>query len=483
MEGVEGDPSWKARLANHFRDQPHICTILKACDDNHDLTPWLQAPELEQFFNVVFNYFQNQEYNFNVALEQKEAENTTVAENLKLAQHEVQSQSDMIDKLIRAKSNNIPRRQTDNPKDKFDAKDKDAKTRQQKYVNWRSTMLRNVTIDAEYFNTPYKRILYIGSQLDGDAYDLVREALDHITMKKDDCTTWEWGNSETFIEFLDSQYETLDLSRSAAQEFDTYYMANKPFQNFITEFHKLAARAGKTDAQKVDALRLKVSKEMAAAFTNRSDKPTGKDDWSAWRTFGQKVYDDLEEQAHYAKLRGDREFKKPNSNYTPQLALPQNKPNPPKQEHAGDPMQLDAALALQRKEYRRLHNLCYYCGGQHTVSNCVEKQKADTMRPQTPQGRGGGFPGRGTYRGNSTTAPRGRVYIPSQGRGIPAPQVPTLQFPQYQHYSAQGNNPSYHGNPFLRHVDETGFVEGSVTSSDALAYEDVTPDVGRQGKE
>ena len=54
-------------------------------------------------------------------------------------------------------------------------------------------------------------------------------------------------------------------------------MTNKPFQNLITEFNKLATQAGKTDAQKVDALRLKVSKEMAAAITNRSDKPKSKD--------------------------------------------------------------------------------------------------------------------------------------------------------------------------------------------------------------
>ena len=88
-----------------------------------------------------------------------------IAESLNLAQKEVLSQSDVIDKLIRAKGNSSPRRQTDNPKDKFDATDKD---RQLKYMNWRSTMLRNITIDAEYFDTPHNHILYIGSQLDGD---------------------------------------------------------------------------------------------------------------------------------------------------------------------------------------------------------------------------------------------------------------------------------------------------------------------------
>jgi hypothetical protein len=40
-------------------------------------------------------------------------------------------------------------------------------------------------------------------------------------------------------------------------------MLNKPFQNFAAKFHALAQRCNKTEAQKVEALKKKVSKELA----------------------------------------------------------------------------------------------------------------------------------------------------------------------------------------------------------------------------
>jgi hypothetical protein len=58
-------------------------------------------------------------------------------------------------------------------------------------------------------------------------------------------------------------------------------MTNKPFQNFIAEFNKLATKSGKTDLQKVGALKVKVSQELVDVSINRSDKPRP-NDFEGW---------------------------------------------------------------------------------------------------------------------------------------------------------------------------------------------------------
>ena len=53
--------------------------------------------------------------------------------------------------------------------------------------------------------------------------------------------------------------------------------------------------------QKVDALRLKVSQELSNAITYRDHpQPT---DYKGWCKLYQKVYDSLQDQNHYNKLR------------------------------------------------------------------------------------------------------------------------------------------------------------------------------------
>jgi hypothetical protein len=63
--------------------------------------------------------------------------------------------------------------------------------------------------------------------------------------------------------------------------FDNLWMTNKPFQNFVAEFNKLATKSGKTDSQKVGALKVKVSQELADVSTNRSARPRP-DDFEVW---------------------------------------------------------------------------------------------------------------------------------------------------------------------------------------------------------
>jgi len=72
---------------------------------------------------------------------------------------------------------------------------------------------------------------------------------------------------------LAKQYATLDISHQANIDFDKLFMNNKPFPNFLTEFTKLANRAGKTEAQKVAALKIKVSHKLGNYPISMSDKP------------------------------------------------------------------------------------------------------------------------------------------------------------------------------------------------------------------
>ncbi len=128
-----------------------------------------------------------------------------------------------------------PRRQSENP-EKFSAKEKDTEKRQLEYLNWRSKVARNMAIDKAVFATEFQRIQYVGSMLTGDAYNLVREALDTIVTIPETPADWEWESATGLFEFLDTQYATQDLDRSAGQKFDLLQMTNKPYQNFIAKF-------------------------------------------------------------------------------------------------------------------------------------------------------------------------------------------------------------------------------------------------------
>ncbi len=302
-----------------------------------------------------------------------------------------------------------------------------------------------MAIDKAVFATEFQRVQYIGSMLTGDAYDLVREALDTIVTVPETPADWEWESATALFEFLDTQYATQDLDRSAGQKFDLLQMTNKPYQNFIAEFEKLAQLAGKTPEQKVAALRMKVSREIMAVIMYRPNKPK-KNQWPEWRTFCQEIYDDLEDDKHYTKLR-NRDLRQPQN---AQAAGPAQTTSPtyaspaqpqPSTQAGDDPMQLDKVDSLggpgaaARREYRRLHNLCFYCGGAHAVRDCEEKKQNDAKfrRPTQPtsfRGRGGmrGGYGRSTYYQPNQPAPH-QAYQPAQQ----TPQHP----PQYQYQPQQ----------------------------------------------
>lgn len=84
----------------------------------------------------------------------------------------------------------------------------------------------------------------------------------------------------------------LDLSCQATIDLDNLWMTNKPFQNFMAKFNRLAAKSGKMAAQKLELLKTKVLQELAAIVKGRSDKPTN-DDCKGQSKLYQKIYLDL----------------------------------------------------------------------------------------------------------------------------------------------------------------------------------------------
>ena len=82
-------------------------------------------------------------------------------------------------------------------------------------------------------------------------------------------------------------------------------MLNKPFQNFVAEFRTLAQRCGKTEAQKVEALKKKVSKELADKLSYQPLPPL-KDDFDSWCTLCQQLYNNEQEFKHFENLKPNR---------------------------------------------------------------------------------------------------------------------------------------------------------------------------------
>jgi hypothetical protein len=128
---------------------------------------------------------------------------------------------------------------------------------------------------------------------------------------------------------------------------DVLKMKGRQFQDFIAEFNSLALRCKKTTEQKVDALRLKASQELSDAVTHR-DQPA-LTDYDGWCRLYQKVYDNLQDQSHYNKLRaGQQTFRGQKTTDRPQQG-PQL-PTPTATQTAGDPMQLDAMRPRPSRE-------------------------------------------------------------------------------------------------------------------------------------
>ena len=358
-------------------------------------------------------------------------------------------------------STDTSRRVTSDP-DKFTAGQTNPKKRQTTYVNWRSQINRTFVVDEKVFNSELRRITHIAGLLGGDAYDLNRTKFETITENPFDPDLWHWRTTMQVFHELNSQYETLDLSRQMGIDFDKLSQDDKPFANFLAEFNSLAIHCRKTDEQKVEALRLKVEREISDIIAVDRNKP-GRGDFAGWTKLCQDVYDDLQEKKHFDSLRNNRR-----TNDRPAPPLANRQPN--HHQYQGEPMQLDAARAGRpNRDECRANNLCFYCKKPgHGIKECEEKRAADAkfggMSNQTDNGRGRpssnqrglGGDGRGNFAGWSPQPG------PQQTRRW-SPQPPQQSWsPQPPQQFNQGQFNARH--PRMRAL-EPGFVEGEVGSS------------------
>jgi hypothetical protein len=362
----------------------------------------------------------------------------------------------------------------------FAGDNKDIAKRQQEYVNWCSQIRLVFLQDGDVFTTDIKKILHVAGLLTGDAQDVNRNDFDTIIDNPHDPTMWKWRSIDAVFASLDIQYRTLDLSREASRDFDNLFMKGKPFQNFIAQFSTLAQKSGKTERQKVEALKLKVSDELQKATAIQINTP-GAEAFEEWCSFYQKLYNNQKDYEHLQRRKQDHGYQ-PRS----PLPLPQRttvtQPPAPAQLPDGDPMILDATRGqrelgrAQERQRRRELNLCFYCGSpEHQVDQCSEKVAKDSKwNPHT---------------GNAISRPQpARSAGPQQQFGAYNRSTPHFSQPrqQYQPPARPTRNPAYQsGFPAynrIRHIDH-GYVEGEVSGSPAPSVADSASIAQEQLKE
>jgi hypothetical protein len=259
-------------------------------------------------------------------------------------------------------------------------------------------------------------------------------------------------------------------------------MLNKPFQNFAAEFRTLAQRCNKTEAQKVEALKKKVSKELADKLAYQPTPPA-KDDFDAWCSLCQQLYNNEQEFKHFELLKSSRPHLPPQqhssaNNITPIQAATQED---------GDPMQLDSARAVAKAAARAFcgeNNLCFYCRKPgHIVANCDEKKAADSRFYQgntftNPRGRGGYTTFRGRGGSRQYTRPPLAQYHNNLPNNLP-PQYIQAPGAQAQTYLGNSNPSSFN---WLRALEQ-GFTDEEASSAASTSPMNTPETDQRSGKD
>lgn len=377
------------------------------------------------------------------ALEQTVAERNHAQEQLGLHQTELrncqadlQRKSDLCDTLSARLSSLIiapshPKRLSKDPPP-FDGEEKDMKKRQQAYVNWKSQLQLCFAQDSAQFNSEKVKILHAVGLIRGEAYDNNRAIFSFMTSHPDNVASWTCSTSVALFNTLDRQYETLDLKLDAGIDFDQLFQRKTPFPNFIAKFETLAYQCGKTEEQKVEALKKKISQELAEKLATL-DNPPAANDYRSWVRKCRVFYDNIRVYEHNQLGKTG-----PNRPYTcdPPLRPSAQVPS------AGDPMDLDRTLlsrmSSESREYCRTHNLCFYCKEQgHGIDNCEKKAEADSRTA------GRGFRGNFfNYRGRVSSAARGAY----RGRGLVGqgqqtrPQYPSSRLRSLEHGFVEGES-------------------------------------------
>ena len=292
--------------------------------------------------------------------------------------------------------------------EKFDGSQKNIAERQETYISWKTQILLNFTQDKGVFDSEDKKVLHICGLLSGEANTNNSDMLESITKNPNNPSSWQYQTSTDFLAALDKQYATLDLAHAAGISFDKLHQANRPFQNFLAEFSTLAKKCRKTDEQKVENLKKKVSEEIATKIAN-DPNPPARDDFTAWATKCQTWYNNQVEYEHNQKLR--TKARPQDGNQQPPSHQPPSH-QPQKPQDLGDPMQLDVARFRPQIDRNTCmaQGLCFYCKEPgHSRDACGKKKAVDARRAAygitpaaTPQDNQPRIPGppQNYYRGN-----------------------------------------------------------------------------------
>jgi hypothetical protein len=95
-----------------------------------------------------------------------------------------------------------------------------------------------------------------------------------MTINLDDIQCWACSTVKILFSVLDVQYKIIDLKLNTGISFNQLFQQKTLFLNFIAKFNTLAFQCKKTDKQKVNILKKKVSQKLAeklATLENPSD--------------------------------------------------------------------------------------------------------------------------------------------------------------------------------------------------------------------
>jgi hypothetical protein len=281
------------------------------------------------------------------------------------------------------------RRQTSDPKEKFTGREKNITLRQEQYTSFRTTLNLNHATDASLFSSDHSRIMNIMNNIGGDAHTLNQDLVDAIQANPTDPGQWPVKTSAALWQRLNGQFETLDISHEAGLKFDSCVQGKRPFQNFLAELVNLAAKCRKTDEQKVEALKKKVSQEIRDAIKNLPNPPK-RDNFQAWADQCQVFYNNHQEYEHnkqHAARNQPHAAQQAQARQNNAFQFPATAP--------GDAMDLDAIARMKDADRARLYaqGRCFYCKKEgHQKDDCEEKRSAEARRSAhfTLRGRGRG---------------------------------------------------------------------------------------------
>lgn len=369
---------WAEELAKAMAEWPYLSGLIVRGGLTHD-TKTLQKrsqsdPELNAQLHAVFSSVEavlRHELNSLAS-----AKDEALAENDALQKRVDSLQTQLIDALSSRPTPgvSVPRRRFNHDPATFHGTSGVAQ-RQQEYKNWKTAISVAHSMDPTFFSTDIERILHTTSLLAGDALERYRNDVQAYIDQPLSPAAWPYQTVAELFADMDRVYISTNEVLEARTKLDNLVMGNKPFTSFLADFDKWSSRAEKTDAEKVSALRYKVSSELNTMVSNQLDLPA-LDNYSQWVALFTKTWERIKEKEHIDKIRNNasRPTQAQPAAAAPFAASPSFPPAPTADQ--GDPMVIDA-MRPSRDECQK-KGLCFYCKKPgHTKDTCEEKKCND----------------------------------------------------------------------------------------------------------